>query len=334
MRSLIGLAHGRGGHAIPNQNLILNGSFLTHVDGWYPVENGQEITWDNGEMVVTATDVGRTNSRIAWSPSAVETIAFPPDTDLVVSAVAKSNEVDPTVRFFLTFLETDIFNVDASELNISIPDSSGEPISNVWTPIVGTILADEDLTPNTRVRIALVGPKNVRYDNIYIGPVGGNVPPYPDATVPPLGERVSNGTFETNILDWDGWSGGETRSRETIAPITGTGSLKCVTPGNDAGEGLYTPIHNGFIVVPGESLRVRLKIVGIGAGDIKLVLYSASGETTIWEGAPSTNVNSPTVIDETIVVPSTDNVVQTAILTSTMQATTFWVDDYSLVAVP
>lgn len=87
---------------------------------------------------------------------------------------------------------------------------------------------------------------------------------------------ISNGTFETNI---DGWTGhvGATLSRETAAPLSGTGSLKILnTVGNGQGSIAITTI-------PGHQYRVTCRAKSTAAAGRGSHLIATTGGDTFGE---------------------------------------------------
>lgn len=333
MRNLMGLAHGRGGAGIvTTPNLIQNGSFVSHADGWYPTLSFALTvpSFDAGALLMTAGPAA-TGAQLVYRPGGVPVVALDGLTTLDAVGTVVSAQPGATASFNLVFYADALgtTTVGSPQSWSGFADGAGFALRDVAVPGGAAY-----------VRIGLVGSSlgtggACRWDDLYVGPVDGDSPPYPAVAVP-LGNRIFNGTFETGIADWSN-DGAAVLSHETVAPLSGTGSLKVTCPGGGSAQGAYSSAGPGHVVIPGETIRYRATLVGaVGIGALRIYHYLDPGgtEVEIWTGTPSTNAASPTLIDETAVIPAGKVLDYPSIDTVGTQTISFRVDDVSIVAVP
>lgn len=333
MRSLIGAAHGRGGQLSPN--LIANGSFVSHADGWYPASHfGSAVhaaaggRSDNGGAISTMSEV-------VYQPGSA-LVALAGATSLVVDAYVKASEVDTTGRVSLRFFSDQMGAVRIGS-DVLVPVANFEPlVAGSWTRLTASDLAVPDGATHVSARLihtAAVDP--ALWDDIYVGLSGGNTPPYAaGAAVPLSGNRIFNGTFEANSLGWNGWWGTEVIARTTVSPIAGVGSLSVTTDGEGSEQGAFYggPYAPGTVVIPGETVTFAFTIDGDGAGDVKAQVAATDGDPiTVWTGTPT---GTPTVVSEEVVIPGNVVMVLPLFITADETAITFRLDAVSLTATP
>lgn len=99
---------------------------------------------------------------------------------------------------------------------------------------------------------------------------GGSSDPWIEGT-----NLVTNGDFETaDISLWQAYFFPETITRETVAPITGTGSLKLVTTANDK-QGIVSDPE--MPVTPGDRMRYRITLKGAGLVQTQITINNSDG---------------------------------------------------------
>lgn len=144
-----------------------------------------------------------------------------------------------------------------------------------------------------------------------------------------------NGKFESALVGIEGWynNGGGviTRSRETVAPVSGVGSLKVVTNGALGGQGV---ICEELVISAFQSNTLRLSFAWKGTGDFLIYLdYSPSDDVdAAWTGT----LANETVEDSIdIVVPADAGVMSVTFQTDWAYETaaTWYLDNLKLVKI-
>lgn len=118
-----------------------------------------------------------------------------------------------------------------------------------------------------------------------------------------MANRLSNGDFEADVSGWDLWIGDETVTRDTSAPIAGTGSLRCQF-GEDTEAGVYSRLPGENYRIPvtaGESLPVSFKVKGDCDLTVGLDWQEAGPADTILFA--DTVTGTPATVSETVTVP-------------------------------
>lgn len=310
-------------------NLIRNGSFVGHADGWLPGNDTQTMGYNaasrsagSGSLSLASAD---NSGNADYRPGGAFAISVEGNTHLDFIAYAKPSVADQVITLELLFMNTSdghpgttfsTVNNAATTPLLSDAAFTEVPLLNVEVPVGAT---------HVRPRIKYTEDIDYLIDDVYLGPPGQAAPPYPGAAaIPFLTNRILNGDFHVNL---DGWHhyGAEVFVRDTVAPIADVASLKVTTPGGSAFQGAFYVPQGSVAVVGGETIRVQGKIKG--AGTVRFNLWFGVEEITAWEDALSASV---TVIDEEIVVPAGAWYCDPSFMTPTDQAITFTIDDVSL----
>lgn len=329
------MCHGRGEPDFVN--LIRNGSFVGHADEWVIGFAGSEIDFEpnasrspgSGSLAVLKTGEQavaryRPGGAHAVSLNGIGTI------DVVGYASTTGDPTNTAAGFFLRFY-ADALAQTAVGSGVSIPADGDIPLTGAgtWDEVARRAIAVPEGA--THFRIEANGSSSdapVLFDDVYVGAPGEDAPPYTGAQLVPFpANRVLNGEFEGGIDGWLGWWTTETLAHNTATPIAGSGSLSVTTPGGGDEQGAIYPANADLVVVPGEPLRLAVKVKG--SGEIKVALYygGAAPQATVWTGTLS---GTPTTVSEDITVPVGAAFVGILVATTTDQAVTFVVDDVSL----
>lgn len=320
---------GDRGVAPGSQNLIHDGSFVNGIDGWYPTTEDTTLAHVSGTMTV---DRGEgSNFTVHYIPDGLATIPLNGITAVDFLFDAWCAEADSVllvgqIRFWL-----DAFQLTSVGSATQVPSPSATTLSaNPQTFGIRNCAVPDGAT---HISVSFIGQTTtghpISLTNIFINETAMPLTATAQPAIFPT--RIGNGDFETDIEHWYGWASSETLSRETASPITGTGSLKVITPGGAASQGVIYTYDQQPFVLPGEDLQVGVTLRG--AGTLKVQLWYNDGDDAIdvWTGTLS---STPTVIDQVVAMPPTEYVVPTSILiiTTTDQAVTFYVDDVTLAA--
>jgi hypothetical protein len=134
---------------------------------------------------------------------------------------------------------------------------------------------------------------------------------------------VLNGGFEANANSWVGFSSG-TITRDTTTSEFGTSSMKVTTPGTVINEGVNAIGGNAGTFVSGQTYTFSVWLKGTGT--VRLEVSDSSTQTN---GNPITLTNTWTRYSLSKSV-STNFAAIVRVVTTTTQATTFWMDGAQL----
>lgn len=281
-------------------NLIDNGSFVAHADGWYPNVFGDGVAWaaspsrSGGGAIECDASAG---SMVSYRPDGAYSVSLGGLTAIDCVAYARSADTARRGRVRLEFFS------DASCTSfvsgITVPDSTGVALDDAgWHEVAARGIAVPGGATRVLVSLAPAGTKGaepVVFADVYVGDVGGDGPPYPGAAIS-LGYRLPNGDFETVQTDYAVDNGTEVVTFDTVAPIAGTRSLKIVCAGADAFDGVLIPtaaVAIGMVVIPGETLPWSFKLDGSGIAevDVGITFQGATpADVSIYTGAPTGTV--------------------------------------------
>lgn len=318
-------------------NLIDNGSILNDIGNWYldagSVDSSivfsaaQSRSIGSGSLAFTAG--AAFDGRMAYRPGGSPDDLIPLNgitTTVDFACWIKSADADifvtPTIVFYnaahgllssLGQSATELGPIDASSwAECSVRDFA-VPVGATHCQVK---LQATSLTPTGPVYI----------DDIYFGSADGDVEPYPYVgPVPISANRLFNGDFELATVMWTA-NNEETITRETVTPITGTASLKVITPGAGSGEGVW--IRSGIgnmLIVPGETLRLSFIARGAGTFNVRLFGISTLGPFVLTEQSQ--------IFMEDFIVPTEPTpkfLSGLEFMTTTQQVVTFYLDDVSL----
>jgi hypothetical protein len=313
-------------------NLIPNGSFAGHADGWYAASAGCLLAYDAGSR---SGGTGALSFQKSGAPAvgATAEIQFRPGGTLIALGGLTTIDVvawmqggtGNSCRFTVAFYD------DAYGTNfIDIVNSTGAPTAlatGTWVEVASRELA----VPEGATHAHLI-PRYTKtvldvpclIDDVYLGAVGGDDPPYAGATLP-LVQRIGNGDFEASAAGWVGMWEVETIARTTTSPISGTGSLSVSTPGGGDGQGISTPmLGTGLPVIGDEALRLNFAIKGSGSLVAQVSYKDTGGTVNVWSG---TLTGSTQVVSVDFVAPSVSYGATLSFIAADDQPVAFVLDD-------
>lgn len=326
-----------GGADVTTPNLIGNGSFVDHAEGWYASNSTSDVVVgytaaDSRSAESGALSVAFNGSfPVSYRPAAAFAIPLDDLETLDAVAYAKAGAADRTLQWNLVFYSgpfassaeyVDQADVPATPTTLSTSEFTQCAEREIVVPVGATHIV---------VNLLIAGADTadpVLIDDVYLGPPLGDTA-QPAVTFSGLtGNRIGNGDFETTLAGWQysqDW-GDETIERDTVAPITGTASLKVTTNGGGVESGTSYADNPRMVVVPGETLRVSFRIKGAGALKARMVwAYTGPIQAlTVWTGTATAEAQ---LVDEEITVPAGRHGAYFDVVTTEAAEVTFWLDD-------
>jgi hypothetical protein len=303
-------------------NLIANGSFVGHADGWFR-DAGPAPAWTEGQLSVTPTG----SNQIAYRPGGRG--AIPLGATDPLDAVIHAQSDDPAyVGWGIAFWPSAdaVAGTQIGATATSETELAGGP-APVECPLRGIDVPEGATHASVRVAVSSPTGAPIVLTDAYLGTAAGDDPPYPTADPTPFPEnRLPNGDFATDVAGWWAFWDAEGIERADDAPLVAPWAMKITTVGSGEEGAIYRDPFGNVVVVPGEPIRLAFRIAG--AGTVKAVLdYSDGADAEVWSGVLS---GTPTVVAEDVVVPAGTWKVRPYLVTAVEAAVVFWVGDVSL----
>lgn len=273
-------------------NLIDNGSFVGHADGWWPESFGMDPvahvdadTRSPGSGAMRLARGAAGNAFVAWRPGGARLNALGAETEIDVVAYVRSDDpVTAQMQFSFRFDAEGIApgqaHQDSAELaggaewvELAVRGVAVPPGATHFTFVVGAFSNS--------------GGVDAMVDDVYVGAAGGESAPYAGADVAGVPALRGAWDFEaaTAATFWSGWWGDETIARDAVDPIAGTASLSVATTG-EGEEGAYWFWNFGFPpVAPGETVPFAFTLRG--SGTVRAALWMTGDPFEVWSGALS-----------------------------------------------
>lgn len=324
-------------------NLVRNGSFVGHVGGWVGANDGVSVAFASGASrglgsgslaaTVPANDGGSLPVKAAYRPGGRLVLALGALT--AVDAVAYGLSDDPAATIALTVA----FYGDADGCSFvsSVDSDPTAPLDDAaWTICQARNVPVPDGATHASLAVGFptaTGDQPVAIDDVYLGAVGGDAPPYPAANAVAFpANGLVGGDFEGGVAcPWGANWGSETLEADAVSPIAGTTSLKVTTLGNNQEEGVFYAAPGMTVVEPELTVPFRFKAKGDGVVLDVWVGWrhpnSAQVVDTITLGA------EPATYEYEIAAPVGKHLAVFGFWTSddvSAQAAVFWLDDVSL----
>jgi hypothetical protein len=331
------LVVGRG--KSPLTNMIGNGSFVTHADGWYRHAGDETLAFaagtsrNDGSGSLSVTHGASDSGVAAYRPGGAPTIALRVTDTLDAIVFAQCATAEAIIGWEVTFYS------EAAGLNqlgvAQGPATHPELAADTWTPIgiYGVPIPDGSTHVRVRITTSAAGEGEIVYlDDAFFGQLISA--PLPVTVIPSGENRVANGDFEdasADTLPWDKvqYTGTELFVRSTSAPLAGTASLHVTLGGQVSNQGVYNAGGAaGPICIPGETLTLAFLIKGTGT--IEAVMDwvgGATSESVVWT---STLTGALQTVSVTHTVPLGAYEVWPTFRTTTAAAAEFWLDSVSV----
>lgn len=329
-------------------NLIRNGSFVGHIGGWYPgtVSINPSFAGDvsrsagSGCLALEVSD--EFTRRIFYRQLGLPALDLDGATSLDIVAYGKSANPSALITIGLDF-RTDAYMV-ATTLGTGAGPDNVNVAGASWTEISERDIAVPEGATHVGITFSVTvasGTDPIYIDDVYVGPSGLDSPPYPSASKIPLAFNrfTPFGDFEASLSpQWETGEGVEDMEIDTVAPISGVGSLKVISPGTFTEEGAVwfgggAAANSAamMIVTPGEPLRVQFKQKGSGHLQCKLGYVGISQPEIVWDGMLTA---SPTTETVDVIVPAGAIGIREFYFWTPndedSQAVTLWIDDISI----
>lgn len=306
-------------------NLISNGSFVGHADGWYPDFPSSTSSWAAGtsrsvESGCLSVARDNPNADIVWRPAGVPVVPLGAlgTVDLVAYARTETADADATAAVSVAFFDS---ATGATEVGLETGTFVGIN-HTTWTElalrdVVVPVGATHALVSVTRLSAAAPH-ATVLVDDVYFGAPDGDAAPYEAGPAIPLAtNRVVNGGFALGIAGWSAWWGDETLTLDT-------GRLKVDPTGTDPEQGVAGPPH-GIVVVPSETITISFEIEGTGAFEL-FTEFGGSPYASVWTGT----VSGVQTVAQDVVVPAAASGLGLIIATATADPDPFWLDNIAV----
>jgi hypothetical protein len=323
----------------PLSNLISNGSFVTHADGWYRHAGDETLAFaagtsrNDGSGSLSVTHGASDSGVAAYRPGGAPTIALRVTDTLDAIVFAQCATAEAIIGWEVTFYS------EAAGLNqlgvAQGPATHPELAADTWTPIgiYGVPIPDGSTHVRVRITTSAAGEGEIVYlDDVFFGQLISA--PFPVTVIPSGENRVANGDFEdasSDTLPWDKvqYTGTELFVRSTSSPLAGTASLHVTLGGQVSNQGVYNAGGAaGPLAIPGEELTLSFLIKG--SGTIEAVMDwvgGATSESVVWT---STLTGALQTVSVTHTVPAGAFEVWPTFRTTTAAAAEFWLDSVSV----
>lgn len=313
-----------------NPNLISNGSFGSHIDGWFPSASGITLSYvgsgsRTGPGGVLSVNKATGAATTQFMPNGLPGISLGALTTIDAVAYVKSANTLASCTVVVSFFDTPYVNFVGdigSETSIAVLAQAGSWSIVELRDIVVPVGATHAIF---RINITDMDGTAVLVDDVYFGEPDLDIPPYSASPFVWATNLVLNGNVEAGLPPWGSFSDGDT-TLETIAPLAGTKSIKFVSANLGDQEGIVQP----SIAVPANT-AMHLSFRAKGPADAQILVdhLQVSGQTTdqVWSGSFT---ETPTVYTADFTTPADSYGLYLDLVTEGQQQVTFWIDDVSL----